>query len=181
MVWKDRKGVSPVIGVILMVAITVILAAVIASFVFGMGSKVKSAPQATLMCEDAPDRIPSNPTANTLYDVFTITHQGGDQLKCSELEIVIKDKTTGDTYKLTWDDNNNYFVDSFASGTVGYTIETTQISSGFISVGDTITVQEETNVTGATLPIRSGDTLEIMVIHLPTQTVIYDAPSLTVS
>ncbi|MEM2462322.1 MAG: type IV pilin N-terminal domain-containing protein [Archaeoglobaceae archaeon] len=37
----DEKGVSPVIGVILMVAITVILAAVIASFVFGMGSTVK--------------------------------------------------------------------------------------------------------------------------------------------
>lgn len=37
----DEKGVSPVIGVILMVAITVILAAVIASFVFGMGSNVK--------------------------------------------------------------------------------------------------------------------------------------------
>jgi flagellin-like protein len=38
---KDEKGVSPVIGVILMVAITVILAAVIASFVFGMSSTVK--------------------------------------------------------------------------------------------------------------------------------------------
>jgi len=38
---KDEKGVSPVIGVILMVAITVILAAVIASFVFGMGSTMK--------------------------------------------------------------------------------------------------------------------------------------------
>ncbi|MEM2086844.1 MAG: type IV pilin N-terminal domain-containing protein [Archaeoglobaceae archaeon] len=37
----DEKGVSPVIGVILMVAITVILAAVIASFVFGMGSTVQ--------------------------------------------------------------------------------------------------------------------------------------------
>ena len=36
---KDEKGVSPVIGVILMVAITVILAAVIATFVFGLGSK----------------------------------------------------------------------------------------------------------------------------------------------
>ncbi|MDI9642568.1 MAG: type IV pilin N-terminal domain-containing protein [Archaeoglobales archaeon] len=37
---KDEKGVSPVIGVILMVAITVILAAVIASFVFGMSGTV---------------------------------------------------------------------------------------------------------------------------------------------
>ena len=39
----DEKGVSPVIGVILMVAITVILAAVIASFVFGLGGTVKPA------------------------------------------------------------------------------------------------------------------------------------------
>jgi flagellin-like protein len=39
---RKRKGeaVSPVIGVILMVAITVILAAVIAAFVFGMASGV---------------------------------------------------------------------------------------------------------------------------------------------
>lgn len=38
---KDEEGVSAVIGVILMVAITVILAAVIAAFVFGMGQGVK--------------------------------------------------------------------------------------------------------------------------------------------
>ena len=35
---KDERAVSPVIGVILMVAITVILAAVIAAFVLDMGS-----------------------------------------------------------------------------------------------------------------------------------------------
>ena len=38
---KDEEAVSPVIGVILMVAITVILAAVIAAFVFGMGGTLK--------------------------------------------------------------------------------------------------------------------------------------------
>jgi flagellin-like protein len=37
---ENEDAVSPVIGVILMVAITVILAAVIAAFVFGMGSNV---------------------------------------------------------------------------------------------------------------------------------------------
>ena len=39
---ENEEAVSPVIGVILMVAITVILAAVIAAFVFGMGSNVQS-------------------------------------------------------------------------------------------------------------------------------------------
>ncbi len=37
---KSEDAVSPVIGVILMVAITVILAAVIAAFVFGMAGSV---------------------------------------------------------------------------------------------------------------------------------------------
>jgi archaeal type IV pilus assembly protein PilA len=38
--YKREEAVSPVIGVILMVAITVILAAVIAAFVFGMAGNV---------------------------------------------------------------------------------------------------------------------------------------------
>lgn len=42
----DDRGVSPVIGVILMVAVTVILAAVIASFVLGFGSGVSENVQA---------------------------------------------------------------------------------------------------------------------------------------
>ncbi|MFA4876915.1 MAG: type IV pilin N-terminal domain-containing protein [Methanoregula sp.] len=39
---KNDEAVSPVIGVILMVAITVILAAVIAAFVFGMAGNIQS-------------------------------------------------------------------------------------------------------------------------------------------
>ncbi|MDH5020407.1 type IV pilin [Halobacterium rubrum] len=42
----EDRGVSPVIGVILMVAITVILAAVIASAVLGFGSNVQNNAQA---------------------------------------------------------------------------------------------------------------------------------------
>ena len=37
---KDERAVSPVIGVILMVAITVILAAIIGAFVYGYGGSV---------------------------------------------------------------------------------------------------------------------------------------------
>ncbi|MCQ4334660.1 type IV pilin N-terminal domain-containing protein [Natronomonas sp. F2-12] len=42
----DDRAVSPVIGVILMVAITVILAAVIGTFVLGLGEEVESNPSA---------------------------------------------------------------------------------------------------------------------------------------
>jgi flagellin-like protein len=43
---RDDSAVSPVIGVILMVAITVILAAVIGTFVLGLGDQVQETPSA---------------------------------------------------------------------------------------------------------------------------------------
>lgn len=42
--WKDRKGVSPVIATILMVAITVVLAAVLYVMVMGFGGDPSSVP-----------------------------------------------------------------------------------------------------------------------------------------
>ena len=45
---KNEEAVSPVIGTILMVAITVILAAVIAAFVFGMTDNVQTQKEITV-------------------------------------------------------------------------------------------------------------------------------------
>jgi len=63
----DEKGVSPVIGVILMVAITVILAAVIASFVFGMTGTI-SKPKTPGIGVYRP---------NSSYVEFTLYDKGG--------------------------------------------------------------------------------------------------------
>jgi len=64
----DDRAVSPVIGVILMVAITVILAAVIGTFVLGLGDQVQeSAPNAQISL-NADSSTPS----------VTATHNGGD-------------------------------------------------------------------------------------------------------
>lgn len=53
-----------------MVAITVILAAVIGTFVLGLGDNVSSAPQASFTCQSG-----------------DLVHNGGDQLADSELSI----------------------------------------------------------------------------------------------
>jgi flagellin-like protein len=74
----DDRAVSPVIGVILMVAITVILAAVIGTFVLGLGDQVsENAPQASLSFD--------YDTTNTQVNV---THEGGETLEGSNLELV---------------------------------------------------------------------------------------------
>ena len=71
---KDDDAVSPVIGVILMVAITVILAAVIASFVLGLGDQNNPAPTASFDFDYTDDGSGSN-TGD-----LTITHGDGDEL-----------------------------------------------------------------------------------------------------
>ena len=66
----DERAVSPVIGVILMVAITVILAAVIGTFVLGLGDQVQeTAPQAQITIENV----------DASNDEVTFAHNGGDQ------------------------------------------------------------------------------------------------------
>ncbi len=78
--FHEDDAVSPVIAVILMVAITVILAAVIATFVLGLSDSVdNTAPQATFGFEYEQNEGGS--------DVLTITHQGGDTIEGQNLNI----------------------------------------------------------------------------------------------
>ncbi len=81
---EDDDAVSPVIGVILMVAITVILAAVIATFVLGLGEQVSStAPQASFGFEFDGDLGKTDADINdstTPDGVLEMTHTGGETL-----------------------------------------------------------------------------------------------------
>jgi len=82
---KDDDAVSPVIGVILMVAITVILAAVIASFVLGLGnSATNTNPQASFSFEYE-TTVENSSGADEGYT--TISHDGGDTIQNNELFI----------------------------------------------------------------------------------------------
>lgn len=64
---KQRNGVSPVVGVILMVAITVIIAAVVANFVLDLGNQLGQDADATLNFEQSIDDF-----GNEYYNV-TVT------------------------------------------------------------------------------------------------------------
>jgi flagellin-like protein len=81
----DRKAVSPVIGVILMVAITVILAAVIGTFVLGLSDEVSN----------------TTPQVSFNFDLdggeLTITHTGGDTVNGANLDIIVSNPSGTDT------------------------------------------------------------------------------------
>ncbi len=78
--WQEDDAVSPVIGVILMVAITVILAAVIASFVLGLGGSTSKTPQAKFTFDYTSHD-------DKAYGNLSITHDGGATIKANELVI----------------------------------------------------------------------------------------------
>ena len=88
---KREDAVSPVIGVILMVAITVILAAVIAAFVFGMASGVSKTKAVAA-------------TARQTGSNIIITWQGGqDNPMVTGYTVQIDNSTTSKTSRLVPD------------------------------------------------------------------------------
>ncbi len=71
---NEEEAVSPVIGVILMVAIVVILAAVIAAFVFGMAGSSTGSKNVATTITLTPDTA-ATPAGD--YTGFTVLWQGG--------------------------------------------------------------------------------------------------------
>ncbi|WP_254823128.1 type IV pilin [Haloglomus halophilum] len=89
----DNDAVSPVIGVILMVAITVILAAVIGTFVLGLGDQVSDTSPTASFTFDLNDNADydtdftgSDSNAED-GDILAITHDGGDSIAQSQLDV----------------------------------------------------------------------------------------------
>ncbi|WP_254823356.1 type IV pilin [Haloglomus halophilum] len=139
--FTDDDAVSPVIGVILMVAITVILAAVIGTFVLGLGDQVSN----------------TSPTASFTFDFsdsngeLAITHDGGNSIPASQLTIVAQ----GASY------NNG----NLGAATSSTSWEAASGSSDDVTAGSSVTIVEDTadGLNGATVRMtwqssNGGDT-----------------------
>jgi archaeal flagellin N-terminal-like domain len=140
---QDEDGVSPVIGVILMVAITVILAAVIATFVLGLGEQVSStSPQATI---------------NFDYDseagngAITISHEGGDTIEAQTLFVTTEDTDFEDPSGSVVSSSQRAAFDEFDAFNTG----------SEITAGDTLNITATNNA--------EFDTAEVSVIFQSTE------------
>ncbi len=169
--WRDEKAVSPVIGVILMVAITVILAAVIASFVFGLGAKApKSAPQAQLVTSaDADTKEYGGTNLAGVTDIVIIEHQGGENVPWNDVKVIIEGRsiealTTADKVTdLTTIDNTT---------TKGW--YQSEISSNeFWEPGEKLVLAfNESALNGGVGVFEPGETVTIKVLHTPSNQMI---------
>jgi flagellin-like protein len=125
----DDDAVSPVIGVILMVAITVILAAVIAAFVLGLGDTEDPAPQVSFDTE-------YDSGTNGGEVVFTV--QSGDNFDADNVDVT--NQGTGDTAPLT--DSSNFGSDSTVGAGDSFTVNdgTNGLDVGGVSSGNRVDI-----------------------------------------
>ncbi|WP_142986407.1 type IV pilin [Halorubrum cibi] len=115
----DDRAVSPVIGVILMVAITVILAAVIGTFVLGLGDSLGDS-QPTAQLEVSLDET-NNQTV--------IEHGGGDPIESDTLRVIVSSGNNEGTTTIS---------DRLS---VGDRINTTSTGSNNVSSGEEVRVR----------------------------------------
>ncbi len=144
---KDDKAVSPVIGVILMVAITVILAAAIGSSVFSKGT-AESAPQANFDIKAGAASTEDNTTIN-------VEHLGGDPVH-------FEDSIT--KVVAVYDDTS-------------YTIDATQAADDLdtMGVGDVKKLTLKSADTSQKFPeMKSGYSVNIKFIDVETNQMICD-------
>jgi len=152
---KDEEAVSPVIGVILMVAITVILAAVIAAFVFGMGGNLSEAPPSVSL-------VASSNSATSGEDII-VKHVGGDMLTGSDWKVSVVAAGNNTAY-VTSDS-----ADDFSVG-------------GQLIIENRETVLTTSNAFSATWKYDSatgdllvkGDKYDVKVVHIPSNSMVLD-------
>lgn len=96
----NEEAVSPVVGVMLMLVVTIVIAAVVSGFAGGLASDNAKAPQATLSCSaviddiqdiDKEDFAPTYPDSNwTAENGLLFEHMGGDAFALSDIYIQIQ-------------------------------------------------------------------------------------------
>jgi flagellin-like protein len=122
----DERGVSPVIGVILMVAITVILAAVIGTFVLGLGDSVQQNAQAGVSFSQ-----------ETVDDGYSVTITVNSVQRADSLEYQVNN-VTGDGSGSDSDPQEGSFT---TLGTEVGTSTTIGTSSTHLESGDKVIVR----------------------------------------
>ncbi len=148
--FTEDRAVSPVIGVILMVAITVILAAVIGTFVLGLGDSVQQqSPTANFAGDQGTETVDNDPVTS-----LTITHEGGDSVAQENLDVTVNGEqayeNNGGTAVAAWNSTGDV--------TAGSSVSVVAYGSNLSSLNTTA----ENQYSGSANALSSGDTARVV-------------------
>jgi flagellin-like protein len=119
---RDQRGVSPVIAVILMVAITIVMGAVIAGFAYGYLGTTQKSPNVGLSVIDDP----------LTDDQLLIKHNGGQTIEADEWKCSI---TAGKESTTDFTDQDETGENTISTGTVLTVTEETDTGDTALAAG----------------------------------------------
>lgn len=150
---EDEEAVSPVIGVILMVAVTVILSTVIAAIAFGFSSdRSNGRPTSAIIAENVPETIGA-------IDL-RLQHKGGDNLAGGDWELSIVPAGESPVYHQSSSD----FV-------VGDQIITSKLTTG---TGNYIVTNTSVTTDGTAGNMTAGRKYDVKIIVYPFKALVLD-------
>jgi flagellin-like protein len=176
---ESDRAVSPVIGVILMVAITAILATVVGTFVLDLGSQTgQQTPNAGFAISDADDVVDDAfAGANGSEDAidndtyFRIRQTGGESIDMDELRVVVRNPET--SAELVAFDASNRYNDS----TAGLNLTINSFDTGVtqderLGVGDSLFVREDSDAAHVDTGFAKNEEYTVIVFYEPSSTEI---------
>jgi|GEM_PF-331307 flagellin-like protein len=171
----EDRAVSPVIGVVLMVAVTALLAATVGSFFLGLGGEQsEAAPQVA----KSDGELIRNDSIRFDQRVI-ITHRGGEAVQVSDLEIQVSFSGHSEQSTLTGVptdsiDSSDYEGDDVWDGRTG-------------GIGGALASNEDPGRDGmwtsgealkfriAHLTLDDGETVTVTVVHQPSKKILFES------
>lgn len=110
MIPNKDSAVSPVIGILLMLVVTIIIAAVVSGFAGSLASDQDKAPQVSLAIKEVIQNISDTNTANYVSDYPTgfsaangllFEHKGGDSFALTDVSLQLQSGTTKTTISVS--------------------------------------------------------------------------------
>lgn len=165
-------AISPVIGVLLMLVVTIIIAAVVSAFAGGLSSEQHKTLQASIGAksiiqnisgtQDSSTYLISYPTGYTAINGIEFENKGGDPFLLSQIDIRLISDSYSRTYTLTPGEKINTSYTCLPKSIKSYTVKVGGSSSDkTISPGDKFMLYADNNYKSKTLmwqPTSSNST-----------------------
>jgi FlaG/FlaF family flagellin (archaellin) len=161
MIRQKDAAVSPVVGVMLMLVVTIIIAAVVSAFAGGMGSEQHKTPQVTMNVKSVIQSIGGTtdpdtaeltyPTGFTAANGLMFENTGGDTFSLNDIDIQLQYQDT--KYTLRPDDKlstTNILPVGISNGGYFQKIGNMSLSDRLIAPGDKFMLYADGNSQGVT-------------------------------
>jgi flagellin-like protein len=168
----SRRGVSSVVGVILVVALVVILAGVVGTYGLGFVEDLRNpAPNVA----ESEGELLSDAEDWRDAQIVRLEHVAGDSVRVTDIEIVVEATACSKRSRIVNLPTNTLYSDNFEgddifSGKSPYEGELRKDADGTWTAGETIRFR----LASGECEIDPGETLTIRIVHVPSNSIIVE-------